>query len=468
MHARRAAVILGALAIACGGSATPAPAPQVVLVIDTDAHVSGELDSRDDLSPDATVDTLRVDVLEAGGATNTFVVDDPAGWPVSFGVVGGASPTVSLRLRLFRALFADRGTLNGVDVLDPPSQVTIDRIVSLAMPPAGVTRFEVTLTEDCLGTPPSFLAPRTTCVDAATPAGDPTQGLTALPSQTPPSQVGSWAPGVDVPCQSPATGDRVCIPGGFDIMGDSMTVGILPPLFDSLPYLATVVSPFAIDVHEMTVGRFRGLVNSGKYKGAMPVTQNDPNSAEYIFCTWLGTADATDDKLPLNCIDYDAAKAVCAAVGGALPTEAQWNHAARGRGERRLFPWGSDPPTCCSESVAQLGALTCTPGNGPQPVGSHLPSSACGGIGDVTRDGVVDMGGSMSEALLDDLEAYDGAYWSAPGIFVDPSCKSPNPVASAARGGNWEVGFGLSATPFRSEYLTHPAFGLRCAYAVGP
>ena len=458
----------GALAVACGGSGSGEPRAQVLLVVDTDAHVSGELDTRDDVSADATVDVLRVDLLDGDGSTNTFVVGDPAAWPVSFGVVRGAAPTTTLRLRLFRALFADPGTVGGTSVLDPPPQVTIDRIVSLPMPDSGVTRLEVLLTEDCLGVPSSFLAPRTTCVDGAHLAGGPSDGLVPVGPDIPASQVGTWAPGVDVPCASSPSGDRVCVPGGFDIMGNAASVGILYPLLDPLPYRPTLVSPFVLDRHEMTVARFRALVTSGKYTGALP-TLEDPSSRINQNCNWLGPNDPGDDDQPLNCIDHDSAEQVCAAFGGTLPTEAQWNRAARGRGQHRVFPWGDQTPNCCTESFGRAVAKpSACSGVGPEPVGSHLPSPACGGIGDVSRDGIIDMGGNVSEAVLDDLERYDGPCWTSAAILVDPVCKSVDSIGSVARGGDWDVGVSNTIAPVRWGYVAHPAFGLRCAYADVP
>jgi formylglycine-generating enzyme required for sulfatase activity len=459
--------LLAALAVAmgCTHADTLPPRPQLVLVVDTDAHVSGELAAATDVSADATVDTLRVDLLDGSGATDSFIVSDVAAWPVSFGLVPGAAGAVSVRLRLFRALFASPGTLDGVAVLDPPPEVTIDRTVALQFPAAGVSHQLVVLTEDCMGTPPSFLAPATTCVDATDPAADPSTGVEDIGDATPPTQVSSWAPGVDVPCAAQPGQDQICVPGGFDIMGDATAVGYGAVIDDPLPYRPTIVSPFLMDVHEMTVGRFRQLAVSGKYAGTMPTTQT-PSDSSLQFCTWLGPDDATNDSLPLNCIDQASAEAVCKLLGGALPSEAQWNHEARGRGQRRSFPWGESAPTCCTASYGRnSGAGSCN-GMGLEPVGSH-PPAACGGVGDVSRDGAVDLGGSVTEALVDDFERYDGACWSGVAIPRDPVCTSPDAIGSASRGGDWEEGPGLLITPLRLEYAVHPAYGFRCVHPGG-
>ena len=64
-----------------------------------------------------------------------------------------------------------------------------------------------------------------------------------------------------------------------------------------------------------------------------------------------GVADAA---LAMNCISAQAAQAFCAWDGGRhLASEAQWEYAASGRGEERIYPWGDALPDCARAVYAR-------------------------------------------------------------------------------------------------------------------
>jgi formylglycine-generating enzyme required for sulfatase activity len=92
---------------------------------------------------------------------------------------------------------------------------------------------------------------------------------------------------------------------------------------------------YLIDRHEVTVAEYRKCVDAGK----CPV----PGSIEdNKRCNW-GQEDR--DSHPINCVSWAQARTYCEFAGKRLPTEAEWEKAARGSDGRR-YPWGGDRPDC--------------------------------------------------------------------------------------------------------------------------
>jgi formylglycine-generating enzyme required for sulfatase activity len=463
------ALVLTAALAACQRAG--AARSEVVLVLDTDAPLVGELGVHPEISPDSAVDTVRVDILDGSDDVTdvrTFLAPELAEWPLSFGVVPPAEGPARVRIRLFRALLANPGMVSGIAVLDPPPQVTIERLVEVTASDS-LRRLRVLLTEDCLGTASTFVSPETTCIDASELAGPPSDGLEEVSTDDPPSVAGTWAPAQEVACSSPAPPSTVCIPGGFSILGEAELAGQSDTHgYDPVPLRPVALSPFFLDTTEYTVGRFRALLARTAFGGRMPIPNQGTGPADENFCTWLGPAVAQNDKLPLNCVPWETATLACQLEGGTLPSEAQWEHAARGRGQRRIYPWGNADSTCCATSASRQAspgdAFHCT-GVGIEPVGSHPPTASCHGIGDVSRDGVVDMEGSLGEAMADSLDPYDAPCWTAGGILRDPICQDSMAPGYAARGSNWYSDLNV-ATAQRVLWTANPdrGWGFRCAY----
>ncbi|MFT3773497.1 MAG: SUMF1/EgtB/PvdO family nonheme iron enzyme [Minicystis sp.] len=212
-----------------------------------------------------------------------------------------------------------------------------------------------------------------------------------------------------------------------------------PMDYTSKAYPATV-STFKLDKYEVTVGRFRRFVSawlggwrpaagagkhvnlnagSGLANSASPGTYEtgwdtaweanlaatasawNTNLACPTSPTWTSSA-GSNEKRPVNCVTWYEAYAFCIWDGGYLPSEAEWNYAAAGGDEQRVYPWGSTVPG----SNANLAIYGCYyNGNGNcTGVGNIAPvGTVAAGDG---RYGQADLAGNVWEWTLDRYTNY--------------------------------------------------------------
>jgi formylglycine-generating enzyme required for sulfatase activity len=468
-------VLLGA----CACSDVVRARPQLLVVVDTTAPLAGQTGD-EDRPRELAVDTLRVDLIARDGSVSDFldvVAPETSDWPLSFGVApeDADGEPLLLRLRLFSGAEATTGDNAGQSTIEPETSLTIDRLMAAEFPVQGIRKVRVLLDADCVGRPARFSEPMATCVSADDVEVHPTKAFEDLDEVPTESRAGSWKAAVVRRCSGAGPDDAVCIPGGVAALGErQLAAPLRDDLAPSYPRIPVVMSPFWMDRTEFSVGRLRELVKSGAYSGTLPI-EHDPNNTINVDCDWLGETDASNDELPVNCISALAAENVCNVVSGQLPSEAQWEYAARGRGAGRLFPWGSEFPACCSAALARIGSafteLAACSGLWIPPVGSFADPDSCDRPVDVSRDGVLDLAGSVAEATLDAWVPFDDPVcWGSPGLKRDPVCHTDSTLV-VRRGGDWVSGMALARTTFRNQAFASEAnvtTGFRCVYEDEP
>jgi len=288
-------------------------------------------------------------------------------------------------------------------------------------------------------------------------------------SSSPPVPSGSASAGPKRLTDCPA--GMVLVPGGKFFMGsDDASFDLWKPAHK------VTLDTFCIDIYEVTAEAYKVCSDKGECKRPEPIpsypkgkttSDEEHDKTRTTLAELCNFGKPGREKHPINCVTWDMASNYCKVNDARLPTEAEWEFAARGS-DGRKYPWGDDPAreghmnACGKECNAweKAHGLKLTPPMyatddgypGTAPVGSFPEGK--------TKFGTFDVVGNVWEWTADYYELYK------PEDVVNPQ-GPPRGDRRAIRGGGWNGGVALWLDPaFRFHQVPEasaPALGFRCA-----
>ena len=226
------------------------------------------------------------------------------------------------------------------------------------------------------------------------------------------------------------------------------------PYTNQLPIHEVTVPSFEITRTEVTAAQYRccfldGTCTEPQPPGFTPDTDDPWSSLDN--CNW--DLQEEDDR-PINCVNWQQAVDFCTWAGGRLPSEAEWEYAARSQGQDVKYPWGEEEPSCGLCVMADF-----MPG-----CDEERTWNVCSKAAGNTEQGLCDMAGNVHEWVQD---CYHTSYEGAPddGSAWVTECVAEN--SPVIRNGSYINGmpnyFGVPERSGGTASHWSPFGGFRCA-----
>lgn len=258
--------------------------------------------------------------------------------------------------------------------------------------------------------------------------------------------------------------EMALIPGGDFFMGSPESSGFTRPEW---PRHKVSLDPFLMDKYEVSNEQFAAFLNAMADKkaaftrGKWIVIRDDlaiPGKedwwpTEIVYDSVMFKAAAGFEKYPVLSVSWFAADAYCLWRGARLPTEAEWEKAARGGLSDKSFPWGDELPT---HGIVFRNPWRNNYYAAPvERINSYLPNGY----------GLYQMAGNVAEWCSDWYS--DNYYQGSPG----KNPKGPESgVTKVVRGGSWASDVTAIRVAFRNfsqPHFLNSGVGFRCAKDAG-
>lgn len=238
--------------------------------------------------------------------------------------------------------------------------------------------------------------------------------------------------------------------GSFKMGCDKDVEGNCPE--DAEPVHEVALSSYAMDKFEVPVELFELCIAENVCTNDDPEKPHYRTSSDSYQCN-IGNPERKNH--PANCVTWYGAKAYCEWLGKRLPTEAEWENAAKS-GKVQIYPWGNTPAASCDNTVMKGSANGCG-SNTTSPIGSKAAG--------VSEQGIFDLSGNVSEYTGD---WYEKKFYSteeaskADPLGLDEPEKDKFKVF---RGGSYIYGENHTRSSFRGSAKLDAMdtdFGFRC------
>ncbi len=203
-------------------------------------------------------------------------------------------------------------------------------------------------------------------------------------------------------------------------------------------------------VHKVSVKTFemaKTLVTFKQYKACVaggactPAHTSDGTCFVYAGKAWVKgnlPASAQGDNQPVVCLEIGQARDFAKWAGGRLPSESEWEYAARSGGKAQRYPWGDDAATC-DKAVMDEGGDGC---------GRKTTWPVCSKTSGNTAHGLCDMAGNVWQWVEDSFHrSYAGAPTDGSAWVSGTDIQGENDVTK--RGGSWRTDGGFLRASYR-------------------